>query len=150
MLKFKRCYTFQGQLSVCNALWKKSAPCVWKVGNQRQNMKKKKFYIVIVHLCCYQLHHGHLTSNILVYRNPSVLQFSEVEWDLNINAFEHLWRFQTWQVNVLLFSVISVRHQVQAITQEDLPKTLGESSSEVSQHVCSDRIKGFRMTSWGA
>lgn len=53
-------------------------------------------------------------------------------------------------ITVLPFSVICVRHQAQAITQEDLAKTLGESSSEVSQHVCSDRIKGlFRMTSQG-
>lgn len=53
-------------------------------------------------------------------------------------------------ITVLVFSVICVRHQVQAIPQEDLPKTLGEFSSEVSQYVCSDRIKGlFRMTSWG-
>lgn len=44
-------------------------------------------------------------------------------------------------ITVLPFSVICVRHQVQAIPQEDLLKTLGESSSEVSQHVCSNRIK---------
>lgn len=35
LLKSKGYHTFQGQLSVCNALWKKSAPCVWKVPKEK-------------------------------------------------------------------------------------------------------------------
>lgn len=72
MLKSKRYHAFQGQLSVCNVFWKKSAPCVWKAGNQRQNMKKKSTLLLSIDVDTSST----LVAWLWIYRFTGTHQFS--------------------------------------------------------------------------